>query len=90
MLRRTKVERVKRLRTRERVARPKKRTGSPFWRMPVEDADNCGEWQVTMKGATWVLAKLVGNKDAAVTFADIANTCWRVMRALKRENGCKR
>lgn len=47
---------------------------SPFWKMPLPDADNCGEWQVTVKGGTWVLAKLVGSNAAAVTFNDIANT----------------
>ncbi|KAK7943021.1 uncharacterized protein PG986_012134 [Apiospora aurea] len=47
---------------------------SPFFKMPVADADNCGEWQVTTKGGTWALAKLVGDDSAAVTFRDIANT----------------
>jgi hypothetical protein len=35
--------------------------------MPVKDAGNSGEWQVTTKGATWGLAKLVGDDEAAVT-----------------------
>ncbi|KAF6813878.1 hypothetical protein CPLU01_14540 [Colletotrichum plurivorum] len=48
--------------------------GSPFWRMTLPDADNCGEWQVTSKGRTWVMAKLVGDEPAAVLFSDIANT----------------
>ncbi|KAK5628852.1 hypothetical protein RRF57_004567 [Xylaria bambusicola] len=47
---------------------------SPFWRMPLPDADNCAEWQVTTKGGTWALAKLVGDDAAAVTFNDIATT----------------
>lgn len=47
---------------------------SPFWRMTLPDADNCGEWQVTTKGRTWVMAKLVGNEPAAVLFSDIAAT----------------
>ncbi|KAI0418378.1 hypothetical protein F5X98DRAFT_386264 [Xylaria grammica] len=42
--------------------------------MPLPDADNCAEWQVTTKGGTWALAKLVGDDAAAVTFNDIANT----------------
>ncbi|KAK3290913.1 uncharacterized protein B0H64DRAFT_410916 [Chaetomium fimeti] len=48
--------------------------GSPFWKMPLPDADNCGEWQVTSKGSTWVMAKLVGDEPAGVLFADIAAT----------------
>jgi hypothetical protein len=49
--------------------------GSPaFYTMKVKDADDCAEWQVTSKGSTLVLAKLVGNQDAEVTFNDIANT----------------
>ncbi len=48
--------------------------GSPFWKMTTEDADNCAEWQVTAKGGTWALAKLVGDYSVAVTFTDIANT----------------
>jgi len=48
--------------------------GSPFWKMPLPDADNCGEWQVTTKGRTWILAKLVGDKPAAILFSDIATT----------------
>ncbi|POR32697.1 Beta-1,3-glucanosyltransferase [Tolypocladium paradoxum] len=47
---------------------------SPFWKMKVSDADNCAEWQVTTKGGTWALAKLVGDMDVAVAFTDIANT----------------
>lgn len=47
---------------------------SPFWKMNEADADNCAEWQVTTKGGTWALAKLVGDQSAAVTFNDIANT----------------
>ncbi|ATY60552.1 hypothetical protein A9K55_005455 [Cordyceps militaris] len=47
---------------------------SPFWKMNEADADNCAEWQVTTKGKTWALAKLVGDDSAAVTFNDIANT----------------
>ena len=42
--------------------------------MDLPEADGCAEWQVTTKGATWVMAKLVGNSAAAVTFRDIANT----------------
>ena len=45
----------------------------PFFRMPAETADGCAEWQVTAKGGTWVMAKLVGQQSAAVTFSDIAN-----------------
>jgi hypothetical protein len=49
--------------------------GNPqFWTMPLPDADNCAEWQVTTKGSTWVMAKLVGDDAASVTFDDIANT----------------
>jgi hypothetical protein len=48
--------------------------GSPFWKMPLPDANNCAEWQVTTKGRTWVLAKLVGNDPAAILFSDIAAT----------------
>ncbi|KAK4118086.1 hypothetical protein N657DRAFT_651646 [Parathielavia appendiculata] len=48
--------------------------GSPFWKMPLPEADNCGEWQVTSKGRTWVMAKLVGDEQAGVLFSDIANT----------------
>ncbi|KAK8023662.1 hypothetical protein PG993_011728 [Apiospora rasikravindrae] len=51
-----------------------KQGGSPFWKMPLPDADNCGEWQVTSKGSTWVMAKLVGEEPAAVLFSDIAAT----------------
>ncbi|KAK2013596.1 hypothetical protein LZ32DRAFT_691063 [Colletotrichum eremochloae] len=47
---------------------------SPFWKMSFPEADNCAEWQVTTKGGTWVMAKLVGDGAAAVTFYDIANT----------------
>ncbi|KAI1373679.1 hypothetical protein F4677DRAFT_448248 [Hypoxylon crocopeplum] len=47
---------------------------SPFWRMTEADADGCAEWQVTTKGGTWALAKLVGDDSAAVTFNDIATT----------------
>lgn len=47
---------------------------SPFWRMTLPDADNCGEWQITTKGRTWVVAKLVGNERAAVLFSDVAVT----------------
>ncbi|KAJ4294931.1 hypothetical protein N0V88_005170 [Collariella sp. IMI 366227] len=48
--------------------------GSPFWKMPLPDANNCGKWKVTSKGRTWVLAKLVGNEPAGVLFSDIAAT----------------
>ncbi|KAL2167139.1 hypothetical protein VTG60DRAFT_1658 [Thermothelomyces hinnuleus] len=49
--------------------------GNPqFYTMNLPDADNCGEWQVTTKGSTWVMAKLVGDEAASVTFDDIANT----------------
>lgn len=48
--------------------------GSPFFSMPLPDADNCGEWQVTSKGRTWVMAKLVGDEAAGVLFSDIAAT----------------
>jgi hypothetical protein len=47
---------------------------SPFFTMKVKDADNCAEWQAFTKGSTMVLAKLVGEQDASVTFNDIANT----------------
>lgn len=47
---------------------------SPFWKMSEADADNCAEWQVSTKGKTWAMAKLVGDDSAAVTFNDIANT----------------
>jgi hypothetical protein len=42
--------------------------------MPLPDANNCAKWQVTTKGRTWVLAKLVGNDPAAILFSDIAAT----------------
>jgi hypothetical protein len=48
--------------------------GSPFWKMPLPEANNCGEWQVTSKGQTWVMAKLVGDEPAGVLFSDIAAT----------------
>lgn len=49
--------------------------GNPqFYTMPLPDADNCAEWQVTSQGSTWVLAKLVGNDAASITFDDLANT----------------
>ncbi|KAF9882226.1 hypothetical protein CkaCkLH20_00262 [Colletotrichum karsti] len=48
--------------------------GSPFWKMPLPEANNCGEWQVTSKGRTWVMAKLVGEQQAGVLFSDIAAT----------------
>ncbi|KAI9148706.1 putative beta- -glucanosyltransferase [Paramyrothecium foliicola] len=48
--------------------------GSPFWKMPLPDANNCAEWQVTAKGRTWIMAKLVGNEAGAVLFSDIAAT----------------
>ncbi|KAL2198357.1 hypothetical protein P885DRAFT_67552 [Corynascus similis CBS 632.67] len=49
--------------------------GNPqFYTMNLPDADNCAEWQVTTKGSTWVMAKLVGDQAASVTFDDIANT----------------
>jgi hypothetical protein len=48
--------------------------GSPFWKMPLPEANNCAEWQVTTKGRTWVMAKLVGDDPAAVLFSDIAGT----------------
>jgi hypothetical protein len=49
--------------------------GNPqFYTMPLPEADNCAEWQVTTKGSTWVMAKLVGDDAASVTFDDIANT----------------
>ena len=49
--------------------------GNPqFYTMPLPDADNCAEWQVTTKGSTWVMAKLVGDEAASVTFDDLANT----------------
>jgi hypothetical protein len=48
--------------------------GSPFWKMPLPEAENCGEWQVTAKGRTWVMAKLVGDEPGAVLFSDIAAT----------------
>ncbi|KAL7800723.1 hypothetical protein V8C43DRAFT_302739 [Trichoderma afarasin] len=37
-------------------------------------ATGTGTWLVTTKGGTWVMAKLVGNDTASVTFDDIANT----------------
>ncbi|KAM7192997.1 hypothetical protein V8F33_008045 [Rhypophila sp. PSN 637] len=49
--------------------------GNPqFYTMPLPDADNCAEWQVTTKGSTWVMAKLVGDDAASITFDDLANT----------------
>lgn len=42
--------------------------------MPWPDADNCVKRQATTKGSTWVMAKLVGNDTASVTFDDISNT----------------
>jgi len=49
--------------------------GNPaFYFMNGTSADNCAEWLVTSKGATLVLAKLVGRDWAAVTFSDIAAT----------------
>jgi hypothetical protein len=52
-----------------------KQPGNPqFYTMRHPEADNCAEWQVTTKGSTWVMAKLVGDKQASVTFDDIANT----------------
>jgi len=49
--------------------------GNPqFYTMNLPDADNCAEWQVTTKGSTWVMAKLVGDSAASVTFDDLANT----------------
>ncbi|KZZ92600.1 hypothetical protein AAL_06226 [Moelleriella libera RCEF 2490] len=49
--------------------------GNPrFYTMPLPTADNCAEWQVTTKGSTWVMAKLVGDDAASVLFDDIANT----------------
>ncbi|PNP58772.1 hypothetical protein THARTR1_01472 [Trichoderma harzianum] len=42
--------------------------------MPLPDADNCAEWQVTTKGSTWVMAKLVGNDIVSVTFDAIPST----------------
>ncbi|OPB42769.1 hypothetical protein A0O28_0084050 [Trichoderma guizhouense] len=49
--------------------------GNPqFYTVPWPNADNCIKWQVTTKGSTWVMAKLVGNDTAGVTFDDIANT----------------
>jgi hypothetical protein len=52
-----------------------KQKGNPqFYTMNLPDADNCAEWQVTTKGSTLVLAKLIGDDAASVTFDDIANT----------------
>lgn len=45
-----------------------------FYNMSLPEADNCTEWQVTAKGSTWVMAKLVGDKAASVTFDDLADT----------------
>ncbi|KJZ69842.1 hypothetical protein HIM_10770 [Hirsutella minnesotensis 3608] len=52
----------------------KKQGKSPFHEMPVDKADNCAEWTVAERGNVMVLAKLVGERDAAVTFSDIAST----------------
>jgi hypothetical protein len=48
--------------------------GNKFWTMGLPDADNCGEWQVTTKGSTWILAKLVGDDAASISLHDLANT----------------
>jgi hypothetical protein len=49
--------------------------GNPqFYTMAHPEADNCAEWQVTTKGSTWVMAKLVGDDPASITFDDLANT----------------
>ncbi|KAM3537628.1 hypothetical protein ARSEF1564_009443 [Beauveria bassiana] len=66
---------------------------SPFWKMNEADADNCAEWQVSSKGKTWALAKLVGDDSAAVTFEDIANTIDAAVKAGDTDqseaiNGC--
>jgi hypothetical protein len=45
--------------------------------MPIADAVDYAEWQVTKattKGGAWVIAKLIGNDNAAITFNNIANT----------------
>ncbi|KFA45430.1 hypothetical protein S40293_11526 [Stachybotrys chartarum IBT 40293] len=49
--------------------------GNPqFYTMRYPEADNCAEWQVTMRGSTWVMAKLVGDNQASITFDDLATT----------------
>ncbi len=49
--------------------------GNPrFYWFNGTEADNCAEWIVTTKGATMVLAKLVGRSWAAASFIDIAAT----------------
>ena len=40
----------------------------------IQEADMCAEWQATTKGTTWLMAKLVGDDAASVTFDDIADT----------------
>ena len=49
-------------------------SSSDFYTMSLPAADNCTEWQVTTRGSTWVMAKLVGNVAASVTFDDLANS----------------
>lgn len=49
--------------------------GDPqFYTMELPAADNCAEWQVTVKGSTLIVAKLIGNSAASVLFDDIAAT----------------
>src|ERR1700760_2669946 len=47
---------------------------SKFLTMKVADADNCAEWSIFTSGSVLLLAKLVGDKDASVTYNDVANT----------------
>jgi hypothetical protein len=49
-------------------------SSSEFYTMSLPAADNCTEWQVTTRGSTWLMAKLVGNAAASVTFDDLANS----------------
>jgi hypothetical protein len=49
-------------------------SSSDFYTMSLPAADNCTEWQVATRGSTWVMAKLVGNVAASVTFDDLANS----------------
>jgi hypothetical protein len=49
-------------------------SSSDFYTMSLPAANNCTEWQVTTRGSTWVMAKLVGNVAASVTFDDLANS----------------
>ncbi|KAH8649609.1 hypothetical protein BGZ60DRAFT_520605 [Tricladium varicosporioides] len=47
-----------------------------FYTMEVKKADNCAEWKVVTpdNSSTWLLVKLTGDNDTAVTFNDLAST----------------